>query len=146
MSKAKELKVEIRYTTPENVLKHWKYFIEGVEKCAEFDVDGRSVDELYNDFISGRYAFWSGFVDGVYSGFIATQVQGDALFVAYNYIKKGTDKEVYFIGLDQLLDKAREKGIKRIVMQTNRYKAFDRRLSPLGWKIASVEFRRNLYD
>ncbi len=56
------------------ILKSWAVITQGLEIMLENAGNDTSLDKIFNDLMAGRLLLWIGMLDGVYVGFVTTQI------------------------------------------------------------------------
>lgn len=120
---------------PRAIMNVWGYLQTGVQELIVHSNQYMSESKLLNQLLSGEKLLWVCTKDEVYMGFITTQVIRfpgtiPTVEVTHAYIKKGADPEVFYEGLDQVKDYAKDVGCKRIRFYSMR-KGFERKIPEL---------------
>ncbi len=142
---------------PSGLSAEWPNLMPGVIKMLDYAGSETPLSRVYNDILTGQCVLWKGTIGGEYVGFVTTRIekipfeawQNPALphvtnmIIAQLYIKPGA-YSVFTQGMEQIESHAKKLGCNEIRFYTMRDKAFEKRMSPYGWKPSYTEFIKPL--
>lgn len=122
----------------------WPYYIDGVEETLKNE-NSINLEEIYNRLCSTDLLLWVGFNENKYCGFLITGTSKTpfgklSLNIISLFIKKGVNKEIFFLGFDKIKEFAKEINCFNLKFWTRRDKGFAKKLKPLGWELGLQEF------